>query len=262
VPKKVSQIWVAPDRIAGRSVVDRVDVVPFDGVPIDEKASRRKWDSPCGRPSGCAYGNGAGRYTDPSLYRHYDAEFGPGKAETVDLTGLLYRDLSTLPTDPDVLRERIETTGLRQLLFGEVHLGGNAVETFDIVGQLLSTPGNYAPPALRQALYEVVAGLPDVELVGEVTDPVGRRGIAVALDNNGIKRELIFDPRTAALLARRDVVSDSPAKVFTRDYPRDDLHLEPGTPISYTAYLVSGVADSTHQTPAASVLQGARLPAG
>ena len=74
--------------------------------------------------------------------------------------GLSFLDLSGLPTDPDALRAAIEA---RQIEGGPP---GDA-ETFTIVGDLLRE--TYASPALRAALYEVAASLPEVQLVGDTT---------------------------------------------------------------------------------------------
>lgn len=55
-----------------------------------------------------------------------------------------------------------------------------------------------APPALRQALFEVAAGLSGTTVRGEVTDSQGRPGIFVI---NGVDG-LILDPETGLLLER------------------------------------------------------------
>jgi hypothetical protein len=69
---------------------------------------------------------------------------------------------------------------------------------FKEIGDLLRETG--ASPALRAALYEVAAGLPGVELVGEVSDGLGRSGIAVAYVREKVRFEFIFDPATSNLL--------------------------------------------------------------
>jgi hypothetical protein len=54
---------------------------------------------------------------------------------------------------------------------------------------------------------------PGVELVGPVTDRVGRQGVAVAFSEsaNRDRHELIFDPRTSALLEEEYVLLDGNA---------------------------------------------------
>jgi hypothetical protein len=59
-------------------------------------------------------------------------------------------------------------------------------------------------PEQRAALYEAAARLPGVELLGERTDPEGRRGTGFAMDNprEHTRQTLIVDPDTAELLAQ------------------------------------------------------------
>ena len=145
---------------------------------------------------------------------------------------LPYRDLSGLPTDPDALKQLIEE---RKIEGGPP---GDA-ETFTIIGDLLRE--TYTTPALRAALYQIASELPGVELVGQVKDPAGRDGIAVAYaEPQGFRHELIFDPQTSALLAERDVLTDPKTA---------DLNAAPGTVIGYATYLASGVVDSTSGKP-------------
>jgi hypothetical protein len=160
--------------------------------------------------------------------------FGPGE--------LTFEDYSDLPTDPEELLELIESREL---------VGGPAGdwETFVIVGDLLRE--TYAAPKVRAALYQVVAELPGVELVGRVVDPAGRPGMAVAYTNPSSdarsRYELIFDPVTAELLSEGevlvadstvDVESGGPGAVYGGVGPE-------GTKTFTTTYLESGVVAST-----------------
>jgi len=68
-------------------------------------------------------------------------------------------------------------------------------------------------PQVRAAAYRVVAGIHWLHAVGWVTDPLGRRGFAVALPA-GLQRpgwtpRFIFDPATGQFLAREDVAGPS-----------------------------------------------------
>jgi hypothetical protein len=109
-------------------------------------------------------------------------------------------DLSSYPTDVEALKARIQREAAQ---VGGVPLN---VEMFTKVGDLLRSPD--ASPALRSALYQVAAGIPGVELVGGVTDQVGRKGTEVAIvsDYAGYlaRYSLIFDPSTSALLEHRE----------------------------------------------------------
>lgn len=105
--------------------------------------------------------------------------------------------LGRLPRDPGVLRAR--------LLTGKVEGGPpGPAEAFTQVGDLLRETD--APPALRAALYRAAAGLPGVRSLGTITDKLGRKGVALAIDSAGVRDELIFDPRTSALLAEQGIV--------------------------------------------------------
>jgi hypothetical protein len=179
---------------------------------------------------------GRGSFPTPADEAAWKAAGSPdlGEGKTTDETfaagpqGLSFLDLSGLPTDPDALRAAIEA---RQIEGGPP---GDA-ETFTIVGDLLREP--YASPALRAALYEVAASLPEVQLVGDTTDASGRHGVAVAYPDGSARNELIFDPETAALLGESTIATGA------------DPGVPAGTILSSSVYLVSGVVDSTNETP-------------
>lgn len=156
------------------------------------------------------------------------------------LPGIYFSRFSRLPTDPQELRRWIEehdvpggsmstagttSTGLRPVKSGQAR-------TFGAVGFLLGE--SFAPPALRAALYEVASGLPGVQLLGRVADPVGREGVGVAYTDrrHGERLELIFDPTSSTLLGERWVVT-SPR--------RSGIAVPPGTAVGYTAQLTSRV---------------------
>jgi hypothetical protein len=163
-----------------------------------------------------------------------DETFGPG--------GLHYQDFSGLSTDPHELYEQIQRRAADGKTSGAPVPEGApvAVNMFAIVGDLLRE--TVAPPELRAALYEVAARIPGVELVGEVTDPTGRNGVAVAMSDelDGVRQEIVFDPETSELLAERQVLLRRVGWVDA----------EPGTAIGWATYLVSGTVDSTSARPA------------
>ncbi len=153
----------------------------------------------------------------------HDESYKPG--------GLSYLDLTSLPTDPEQLRAMIEERKVEGGPPGEA-------ETFTIIGDLLRE--TYAPPKLRAALYQIASELPDVQLVGNVKDPEGRDGIAVAYPNNGVLHELIFDPNTSTLLAERTEITD-PSQAH--------VQVPAGTVVGWAAHLGSGIVDSPDQRP-------------
>ncbi len=152
---------------------------------------------------------------------------GSGQVEDFALTGQPFLDTSDLPTQPKPLRKLIEARKI-PLVDGPP---GEA-ETFTLVGDMLRN--TYLPPAFRATLYRVVAELPNVELRGEVKDPVGRTGIGVAFTKGSVTHELIFDPKTSALLGEREVAA--------RGMP--ELQVPAGTETGSTAYLESKLVDS------------------
>lgn len=115
---------------------------------------------------------------------------------------LSWSDLEALPTDPDqlgaLLRAKVASRG-----------SGAEDELWQTVTSMLRE--SPASPALRRALWEVAAGIPDVTLVGPTTDAAGRRGTAIERDETDRRRTrmlAILDPTTGALLEWRDVSAD------------------------------------------------------
>jgi hypothetical protein len=105
-------------------------------------------------------------------------------------------ELLRFPTDPRTIYERVRDG---------VVLRGQTVpqQTFDDLTVALGE--SPAPADLRAGLFRALAFVPGVELLGARTDAAGREGTAVAFSHAGSRQELIFDPRTAVLLATRTV---------------------------------------------------------
>lgn len=167
-------------------------------------------------------------------YKHYSRQYidgntGNGREGSAPVN---YNQLSNLPTDPAQLKQLIENRKVEPGPPGDF-------ETFQIIGDLLRDTD--APPALRAALYTIASQLPAVQLVGPTHDQLGRPGTGVAYDLAGQRNELIFDPRTSALLAEQTSVTRR-----SRLYP-----FHPGTLISWTSYLASGIVNSDTATTSA-----------
>ncbi|MFL5914872.1 MAG: CU044_5270 family protein [Gaiellaceae bacterium] len=177
-----------------------------------------------------------------TLRNQQDILNGHSSDSTVDPGGNPYVDLSKMPTDPAKLKRLIEHRKL-----GDPTPPGNA-DTFLKIENLLSY--SYAPPAVRSALYTIASQLPGVQLIGPTHDPLGRPGTAVAYGlpqpqgraSKDLSSELIFDPHTSALLATQWVVVHR-----TRNIP-----FPPGTVVESTAYVASGVVNSTSATTPAT----------
>jgi hypothetical protein len=134
------------------------------------------------------------------------------------------QQLQQLPTDPTALERRLRDGALRdglrlpepggmnrcrrptptQRCRGLIEADAN-VDIFQAATWLLARP--ITPPALRAALFRVLARLEGIRVLGPMTDEQGRSGTAVAITFDGLRHELIFDPRSSLLLAERDIVA-------------------------------------------------------
>jgi hypothetical protein len=150
--------------------------------------------------------------------------------------GLRVRDLSDVPTDPDRVQQLIEQRKLESGPPGDA-------ETFAIIGDLLRE--TYAPPKFRAALYRVASQLPDIKLLGAVRDGAGRKGVAVGYVIGDQREDLIFDPKTSALLGERSVV----VARTTDPNPEHPEAAPVGTVVYEATYLKSGVVDSRSVRP-------------
>jgi hypothetical protein len=125
---------------------------------------------------------------------------GPIDIGTGSFEGLTWAQLYALPTDPAGLQQMLESKFTRGFGSdvdptpspGEV---SQSAELFVVVGDLLRE--SPAPPALREALYEVAANIPGVVVKGGYTDALGRTGTAV--ERSG--ETLVIDPGNGQLLA-------------------------------------------------------------
>jgi len=114
-----------------------------------------------------------------------------------------FPDLSTLPTEPAALAARMRELAAK----GQVHPGSEPTPR-DYLNAAMQTvfDARQTPPAVLRGIYEFLATLPGIRLIGDVTDPLGRPGKAVAVDgdpvtNEGIGIELIVAPETGEPLA-------------------------------------------------------------
>ncbi|MFK4189429.1 hypothetical protein ACI2L4_36435 [Streptomyces sparsogenes] len=100
---------------------------------------------------------------------------------------------------------------------------------------------------VRDAAYRVIAGLPGIRSLGEVTDPLGRKGVGFALpatdrpDYGTARSELIVDPATGAPLSDQEVLTEPNAKAA-------EAGLTAGTVVNYTATVTSEWTDRQMET--------------
>jgi hypothetical protein len=114
-----------------------------------------------------------------------------------------------LPSDADAIyeefKEDAEADHAAPGAPTDVDVGGSMFLHFsDVLREARATPEQ------RAAAYEALARVPGIVLVGETTDRLGRRGIAVGLDivdnepsGFRFRHMLVFNPRTAELLEER-----------------------------------------------------------
>jgi hypothetical protein len=117
-----------------------------------------------------------------------------------------------LPSDADAIYEQFEQDAERDTrepgVPYDVHVRTAMFHHFsDVLREARATPEQ------RAAAYEALARVPGLTLVGEVTDRLGRPGVAVGLDvvdnePSGFlyRYVLVFDPETAELLEERSEV--------------------------------------------------------
>lgn len=110
---------------------------------------------------------------------------------TIGRERVTWDGLAELPTDPKALRAK--------LLGGSTESRGSVNN--QIVHLLVTAP---AGPELRAALFEVLAGMDGVQLVGPMKDGEGRRGVAVKWKGPQLSHVLIVDPATSKLLEHRE----------------------------------------------------------
>jgi hypothetical protein len=176
---KVRETWIGRD---GRGrIVERATGRPEFVGPRD----RERWEA-AGRPP-------LGDSPAGSDTMSFDnGGFGAGSS-TLD-----YEQLAALPSDGEAMYRRL------------IELAGDAgpspdAEAFTIIGDLLrSAP---VPPAARAGLFRAAAYIKGVKYLGEVKDPLGRRGLALELANATGRNRLIFDPSSSQILAEETVLT-------------------------------------------------------
>jgi hypothetical protein len=190
---------------------------------------------------------------DPEYQRKYPLAFGEAlearhgvvDTEHPKLEGFHFPDTSSYPTEPEALRDVVENHRIRG---GEVDAPsskpldtkGTIAGLFDILVEGISTT-----PQLRAAAFNALAELPGIKVDTDATDFLGRQGYAIrSIDRKtGGGIEFIFDPGTSEMLAQREFLGDRRRGPYLKGLPA-------GLTIRETAYLESGVVDSTHETAA------------
>ncbi|MFF4238478.1 CU044_5270 family protein [Actinomadura geliboluensis] len=147
--------------------------------------------------------------------------------------GMTPRQIAELPTSPEELEKvllnlkghwhAVSKDGEKEEPIRALRGQERIRALSDVAGTLLSTAP--APPAVRAAVFRMLAGLPGVKAEGPATDPLGRPGTAVSLplkttaplglftapkQLGTYRRQFIVAPGTGSLLAIRDLVATPP----------------------------------------------------
>jgi hypothetical protein len=148
--------------------------------------------------------------------------------------------LRGLTADPDLLLLKIyrETRGMGQ---------SRQQEAFATIGDLIRE--QVVPPHLAVALYQAAARIPDVTVIDDVVDALGRHGIGIAhpYANGAIRQEWIFDRNTLQYLGERDVLTGKP--LGAPEPPGGSFSETAGTVIASTAVMARAIVDHAGDLP-------------
>ena len=225
----VKEVWTAPDgKTRVRETLGRVSFL--------SSANQRLWED-AGSPPPWAFDpseHAVGRDSSSRPVKDYAAHSFRGRHEFTYLSRL-----SQLPTEPEALRLGIENrdSGSAPLDPSPANSarGGATVER---LLEILSEP--ITSPALRAAAFNALAEIPGIGFERDVADSAGRRGDAISwVRESGFGRRFIIDPHSGQILAEAEMIFGPKA---TREYGAPA-----GTPFRETAFLRSGIVDSTHE---------------
>ncbi|MEV1065205.1 CU044_5270 family protein [Streptomyces sp. NPDC050263] len=139
-----------------------------------------------------------------------------------------YADLQKLPGDSTKLKAYL--AGLYKE-DGDSEISDRTEWMWQQAAGLIGLP---VTAEVRAAAYRVIADLPGIVSLGEVTDPLGRKGVGFALpasdtpDYGAVRSELIVDPNTGAMLSEQRTVTEPNAAAAAAG-------VTAGTLVNYTA---------------------------
>jgi hypothetical protein len=145
-----------------------------------------------------------------------------------------YRELQNLPTDTAGLQAVLDQDYDSAIAFAQKQQPGVKGDEPEwlwfAVQELVDLP---VPSGVRAAAYRILADLPGLVSLGQVTDPLGRTGLGFAIPNSddighGTRNEWIIDPKTDAPLANGWALIKPNAQ-------QAGVGMRPGTLVTYTA---------------------------
>jgi hypothetical protein len=112
-------------------------------------------------------------------------------------------DLATFPTEPKALAARMRSAATQM----QLHPGTEpTARDYINTAMQMVFDARRTPPEVLRAVYGFLATLPGIRLIGDVNDPLGRPGKAIAVDGDpvtqeGVGIEVILAPDTGLPLA-------------------------------------------------------------
>jgi hypothetical protein len=193
---------------------------------------------------------------DPEYQQKYPLAFegalelrrGVVDTEHPKMKGFHFPATSSLPTEPKALRHAVESNQISVHGFNLMYPSAKRLDSERTIAELFNILREGNPSAqLRTAAFNALAELPGIEVHTDATDFLGRQGDAIrSIDpKTGGGTEFIFDPGTSALLAERSFLGDRERSPYLKGLPA-------GLTLRETAYLETGVVDSTGEAPGAA----------
>jgi hypothetical protein len=106
--------------------------------------------------------------------------------------------MASLPRDPVKLGERVRADVPDN--------DRGAAEVFDYATDLLRT--GRVPADLRSALYKMLAAVPGIEKVDTMANLDGRVGVALGIEDDNSRHDIVIDPDTGQFIGERDVLTE------------------------------------------------------
>ncbi|GAA1888381.1 CU044_5270 family protein [Actinomadura bangladeshensis] len=256
----------------------RTTHIEIPDVPLTAQ-DREKWEA-AGSPAWVTVPNPEG----PDGEVHLDMSEqtsgrSPWPASVERFQGMTPRQIAALPTRPEELEKvllnlkghwhAVSKDGEKEEPIRALRGRERIRALSEVAGTLLSTAP--APPAVRAAVFRLLADLPGVKAEGPTTDPLGRPGMAISLplkttaplglftaprQLGTYRRQFIVAPDAGSLLAIRDLVvtpphgsrplppgdDGKPRSLKARNMP-DRFH-KPGEMVAYQAFEVAEWTDA------------------
>ncbi|MEU6744793.1 CU044_5270 family protein [Spirillospora sp. NPDC046719] len=199
--------------------------------------------------------------TKATAWRSSGPEAGTDPRGGGAFLGMSPKELRNLPSDPAALARRFLSQAEASRAMGADPKSGRAPSPEQAaasriwrVASLLG--GAPVPPKARAGLMRALAAQPGVQAIGHVTDPLGRRGVALASPERTTavadgpdggrsayrsRDVIVFDEATGALLSVQDTLT-RPGGEYAA--------MKPGFVISYSATRTANWTDAKPKPPA------------